>query len=83
MPMIRRTSALVTQWSQNCGHWPPKSFTFNDLPIILDPIHRADILVNQSSSILHGKKVLTIDHRDYSVNSSLAVDASVAKTQTL
>jgi len=32
---------------------------------------------------LYGKKVLTIDHRDYSVNSSLAVDASVEKAQSL
>jgi hypothetical protein len=31
---------------------------------------------------LYGKKVLTIDHHDYSVNSSLAVDASVEKTQS-
>jgi hypothetical protein len=31
---------------------------------------------------LYGKKVLTIDHRDYSVNSSLAIDASVKKTQS-
>ena len=30
---------------------------------------------------LHGKKILTIDHHDYSVNSSFAVAASVAKTQ--
>lgn len=31
---------------------------------------------------LYGEKVLTIDHHDYSVNSSLAVDASVDKTQS-
>ena len=31
---------------------------------------------------LYGKRVLTIDHHDYSVNSSLAVDASVEKTQS-
>jgi outer membrane lipoprotein-sorting protein len=31
---------------------------------------------------LYGKKVLTIDHHDYIVNSSLAVDASVEKTQS-
>ena len=31
---------------------------------------------------LYGKKVLTIDHYDYSVNSSVAIDASVEKTQS-
>ncbi|MGB8114837.1 MAG: hypothetical protein WCF22_13740 [Candidatus Sulfotelmatobacter sp.] len=31
---------------------------------------------------LYGEKVLTIDHHDYSVNSSPAVDASVEKTQS-
>ena len=31
--------------------WPPKSFTFNNLHIILNSIHRADILVSRSSSI--------------------------------
>lgn len=31
---------------------------------------------------LYGKKILTIDHHDYSVNSSLAVDAYVGKTQS-
>lgn len=31
---------------------------------------------------LYGKKVLTIDHHDYSVNSSLAADASVQKAQS-
>jgi hypothetical protein len=32
---------------------------------------------------LYGKKVLTIDHRDYSVNSSLAVDGSVENKHSL
>jgi hypothetical protein len=32
---------------------------------------------------LYGKKVLTIDHNDYRVNTSLAVDASVEKTYSL
>jgi outer membrane lipoprotein-sorting protein len=31
---------------------------------------------------LYGKKILTIDHHDYSINSSLAVDASVENTQS-
>jgi outer membrane lipoprotein-sorting protein len=31
---------------------------------------------------LYGKKVLTIDHNDYRVNTSLGVDASVEKTQS-
>jgi hypothetical protein len=28
-----------------------RSFTINNLPIIINPIHRANILVNRSSSI--------------------------------
>jgi hypothetical protein len=31
---------------------------------------------------LYGKKVLTIDHRDYTVNSSVAIDESVENTQS-
>jgi hypothetical protein len=31
---------------------------------------------------LYGKKVLTIDHRDYGVNLSVATDGSIEKTQT-
>ena len=27
--------------------WPPKSLSFNNLPIIVKPIHRAGILVNR------------------------------------
>jgi hypothetical protein len=32
---------------------------------------------------LYGKKVLTIDHHDYSVNLSVAIDGSIEKTQSL
>lgn len=32
---------------------------------------------------LYGKKVLTIDHHDYSVNLSVALDGSIEKTQSL
>jgi hypothetical protein len=76
-PTLRRTSALVTEWSQKLWPprqvklltnkrdrlvvsspekagvgvqlppWPPKSLSFNNLPIIINPIHRAAILVNR------------------------------------